>query len=89
MRQLVAADGKPADYAGFIKDRFSTREVVEIDKPLLALALPAVPGAVQDRRACCGTINLLEYYNAEAVLAQAVNALAQWCRDHGRTGPAG
>jgi len=87
MRKLVAADGKPADYAGFIRDRFSMREVVEVDK--LSLAAPAAFAGVQDRRACCGTMNLLEYYNAEAVLAQEVNALAQWCLDHGRTGPAG
>lgn len=87
MRRLVATDGKPADYAVFIRDRFSMREVMEIDNPTLA---PAVaPAAVQDRRACCGTMNLLEYYNAEAVLAQEVNALAQWCLDHGRTGPVG
>jgi hypothetical protein len=44
---------------------------------------------VQDRRACCGTMNLPEYYNVEAILALEVNALAQWCADHGRTGPAG
>ena len=87
MRKLAATDGKPADYAVFIRDRFSMREVMEIDSPALA---PAVaPTGVQDRRACCGTMNLLEYYNAEAVLAQEVNALAQWCLDHGRTGPAG
>ena len=61
------------------------------DVPNLALA-PAVvdaPDAVQDRRACCGTMNLPEYYNIEAILAQEINALAQWCAAHGRTGPAG
>jgi hypothetical protein len=101
MHALVASDGKPAEYASFIRDRFSAREVVEIiirapapapeDVPTLSLA-PAVvdaPGAVQDRRACCGTMNLPEYYNVEAILAQEVNALAQWCANHGRTGPAG
>jgi hypothetical protein len=89
MDRLVAADGKPAQYAGFIRDRFSAREVVPMDSTALAPAQPAAPGAVQDRRACCGTMNLLEYYNAEAVLAQEADALAQWCLDHGRTGPAG
>jgi hypothetical protein len=104
MHALVAADGKPLEYASFIRDRFAAREVVEIilrepaptpqdvpDVPAISLA-PAVldaPGAVQDRRACCGTMNLPEYYNIEAILAQEVNALAQWCADHGRTGPAG
>jgi hypothetical protein len=105
MHALVAADGKPADYASFIRDRFSARQVIEIvirppaPKPLpevtplvvmeLAPAVTDAPGAVQDRRACCGTMNLPEYYNIEAILAQEVNALAQWCAEHGRTGPAG
>ncbi|WP_332878150.1 hypothetical protein [Massilia sp. S19_KUP03_FR1] len=101
MHALVARDAKPPDYASFIRDRFSAREVVEVvvtapapapqDVPNVALA-PAVvdaPGTVQDRRACCGTMNLPEYYNIEAILAQEVNALAQWCAQHGRTGPAG
>jgi len=100
MHALVAADGKPEEYAGFIRDRFSVREVVVVvpapspppqDVPNLGLVAGVcdAPGAVQDRRACCGTMNLPEYYNVEAILAQEVNALAQWCADHGRTGPAG
>jgi hypothetical protein len=103
MHALVTADGKPADYAGFVRDRFSAREVVVVEQPGPAPSplpqdvpnvnlLPGVcdaPGAVQDRRACCGTMNLPEYYNVEAILAQEVNALAQWCAAHGRTGPAG
>lgn len=85
MQQLVAADGKPAEYAGFILDRFRMREVVDDVAAPAALA----PPVVQDRRACCGTMNLPEYYNVEAILAREVNALAQWCAEHGRTGPAG
>ncbi|WP_227496565.1 gluzincin family metallopeptidase [Massilia litorea] len=47
------------------------------------------PGAQQDRRACCGTMNLAEYYNIERVLDAESEALARWCAEHGRNGPAG
>jgi len=47
------------------------------------------PGAQQDRRACCGTMNLAEYYNIERVLDAEAEALARWCSEHGRNGPAG
>lgn len=100
MHALALADGKPADYANFVRHRFSMREVVKVeaahapavaDGPRFTLA-PGVtdaPGAMQDRRACCGTMNLAEYYNVEALLALEAAALAQWCADHRRTGPAG
>ncbi|MDN4053455.1 hypothetical protein QPK32_10225 [Massilia sp. YIM B02763] len=47
------------------------------------------PGARQDRRACCGTMNLAEYYHVERLLDREAQALARWCLEHGRTGPAG
>jgi len=47
------------------------------------------PGAQQDRRACCGTMNLAEYYNIERVLDTEAQALARWCAERGRNGPAG
>lgn len=47
------------------------------------------PGAQQDRRACCGTMNLAEYYNIERVLEAESQALAQWCAERGRNAPAG
>ena len=47
------------------------------------------PGAQQDRRACCGTMNLAEYYNIERVLDAESQALARWCAEHGRNAPAG
>jgi hypothetical protein len=53
--------------------------------------LPGVqdpPGAVQDRRACCGTMNLAEYYDIEHVLDGEAQALARWCAEHGRNGAA-
>jgi len=34
-------------------------------------------------------MNLAEYYDVERVLQAEVDALARWCADHGRHGPAG
>jgi len=55
----------------------------------LAAAVCDAPGAQQDRRACCGTMNLAEYYNIERLLNAEAQALARWCADRGRNGPAG
>jgi hypothetical protein len=92
MLRLVAGDGKPADYLGFITGHFAVREVVEAPPAALqpgARLAPRVqdaPGAVQDRRACCGTMNLAEYYDIEHVLDGEMQALARWCAEQGRTG---
>jgi hypothetical protein len=97
MLSIVLADGKPVDYANFIRNRFALREVIESPVPLtedheplltLAAKVKDAPGAVQDRRACCGTMNLAEYYDIDHVLDSEVQALARWCAEHGRTGPA-
>ncbi|HWJ94092.1 MAG TPA: hypothetical protein VNT33_05165, partial [Telluria sp.] len=85
-------------YANFIRNRFALREVVEVPVPLtedhpatlrLAPKVTDPPGAVQDRRSCCGTMNLAEYYDIEHVLDAESQALARWCAEHGRNGPAG
>jgi hypothetical protein len=55
----------------------------------LAAVVCDAPGAQQDRRACCGTMNLAEYYNIERVLDAEAQALARWCAERGRNGPAG
>lgn len=98
MLRIVGEDGKPVGYANFIRNRFALREVVESPVPLgedhppsLRLAPKVVdpPGAVQDRRACCGTMNLAEYYDVEHLLDAEAQALARWCAEHGRNGPAG
>jgi hypothetical protein len=34
-------------------------------------------------------MNLAEYYNVERVLDAEAQALARWCAEHGRFGPAG
>jgi hypothetical protein len=97
MLRIALEDGKPVDYANFIRNRFALREVIEPAGPLtqdhqpsltLAAKVKDAPGAVQDRRACCGTMNLAEYYDIDHVLDSEVQALARWCAEHGRTGPA-
>jgi hypothetical protein len=95
MLRLAEADGKPAAYRTFIRDRFAVREVVispveaGVEMPCHVCLAPGVqdaPGAVQDRRACCGTMNLGEYYDVEQVLDGERQALAKWCAGHGRLG---
>jgi hypothetical protein len=98
MLRLTIEDAKPADYTTFIRNRFAQREVVEVPATLtgphpaglrLAALVSDAPGARQDRRACCGTMNLAEYYNVERILDLEAQALARWCAEHGRFGPAG
>ena len=95
MLRLSCADGKPVAYRNSIRNRFTLRQVVESAVPLSedhaeqAVLRPGVrdaPGAVQDRRACCGTMNLAEYYDVEHILDGEAQALARWCAEHGRTG---
>lgn len=97
MLQAVISDGKPPAYGGFIRNQFSRREVVEAGEstaafmpgvPLAACVCDA-PGARQDRRACCGTMQLPEYDGAERALAGEARLLARWCADQGRHGPLG
>ena len=101
MLQTVVGDGKPAAYADAIRFQFNRRDVVEaghgggLDSaaafvpgvPLAARVCDA-PGARQDRRACCGTMQLAEYDCAERLLAGEARMLARWCAEHGRHGPA-
>jgi hypothetical protein len=95
MMRLATEDGRPVQYRNFIRNRFVVREVVASplalteDHPPGVALLPGVqdaPGAMQDRRACCGTMNLAEYYNIEHVLDAELQALARWCAEHGRNG---
>jgi hypothetical protein len=97
MLRICGEDGKPPAYAGFIRARFAQREVIDVPDGALehppGARLPALvsdaPGAVQDRRACCGTMNLAEYYHVERLLEREAEALARWCAEHGRSAPAG
>lgn len=78
MLNFAASDGKPVQYRNFIRNRFTVREVVVSTVPLtadhvgmgeLAAAVTDDINAVQDRRACCGTMKLSEYNGGQ----QAIN----------------
>ncbi len=95
MLRLAGDDGKPVAYCNAIRNRFVVREVVRSPVPLerdyvpgtvLAPAVQDLPDAVQDRSACCGTMNLAEYHDVERLLAAELDALGQWCATHGRNG---
>ncbi|NRR33101.1 hypothetical protein HSX11_23295 [Oxalobacteraceae bacterium] len=95
MLTIASADGKPVDYRNFIRNRFSLREVLVSPTPLnenhlaglaLAAGVQDAPGAVQDRRACCGTMNHADYADLESVLERERSALAMWCRNYGNHG---
>lgn len=93
MLRLAAEDGKPVAYRNAIRNRFVVREVVSSPVPwtedhvagsVLPAAVQDLPDAVQDRSACCGTMNLAEYHDVERLLAAELDALAQWCARNGR-----
>jgi hypothetical protein len=97
MLRLACDDGKPCAYRNAIRDRFVLREVVSSPVAMgqdhqsglmLAPAVRDAPGAVQDRRACCGTMNLAEYHNVQRLLDVELAALSKWCAEHGRAGGA-
>jgi len=97
MLRIAGDDGKPQAVVNAIRDRFAQREVFAVpagftgDHPAGLRLVPLVtdaPGARQDRRACCGTMNLAEYHDVERVLQAEADALARWCAEHGRPGAA-
>ncbi|MFT5643936.1 MAG: hypothetical protein ACI83P_001490 [Janthinobacterium sp.] len=91
MLQIANADGKPVQYSNFIRNRFTIREVVFSATALtedhahgIRLEVDVVddPNAVQDRRACCGTMTHTEYFDVESILNDELKALSKWCKDH-------
>jgi hypothetical protein len=78
MLVIANADGAPVQYRNFIRNRFTVREVVvsptplsvdhDAKQPLQAVAHET--SGVQDRRTCCGTMNLDEYCGGAAALKQ-------------------
>ena len=90
MLSLAAADGKDA-YLDFIRNSFTVREVLgaqldgggENAMPGFAPGTEDDDGAVQDRRACCGTMNNAQYSAADQAFDAEREALAAWCRDYG------
>jgi hypothetical protein len=83
MLAFCAADGKPAQYRTFMRNRFIFREVVVSPTPLMAdaedapVALVAAvvdePDAIQDRSTCCGTMRLYEYLGEDAMLQEELD----------------
>ena len=90
MLSLAQADGKEA-YLDFIRNSFTVREVLgaqldgggENAMPGFAPGAEDDDGAVQDRRACCGTMNNAQYSAADQAFDAEREALAAWCRDYG------
>jgi hypothetical protein len=91
MLTIANADGKPVQYRNFIRNRFTLREVIVSAVPLtedhrhgmmMEAHIADVPGAVQDRRACCGTMTHTEYFDIESILNDELKALSKWCTDH-------
>jgi hypothetical protein len=82
MLAIVTADGKPAQYKTFIKNRFTVREVlapaaVELaahEDVEVAPAFTDEPDAIQDRRGCCGTMQKAEYLGEEVGFESEVAA---------------
>jgi hypothetical protein len=77
MLNIALTDGKPVQYRNFIRNQFTRREVVVSPTPLtedvaegpeLAPAWQDAPGAVQDRRTCCGTMKHPEYNGGDEIL---------------------
>ncbi|MBI3412147.1 MAG: hypothetical protein HY040_27770 [Planctomycetes bacterium] len=70
MLLIANADGRPVQYRNFIRNRFTFREVVVSPTPLtedhaegleLACGVEDAEDAVQNRRGCCGTMQLAEF----------------------------
>jgi hypothetical protein len=80
-KMLVIAnqDGKPVSYRNFIRNRFTVRQVVVSPTPLtvnheagveLRAADYAFHAAPQNRRGCCGTMNLAENNGVDEAIRQ-------------------
>ena len=88
---ICNADGKPVQYRNFIRNRFTLREVVVSTVPLtvdhgedlwLEAGIQDAPGAVQDRRACCGTMNSAEYRDVDHIIDDELKSMSQWCKEN-------
>lgn len=77
MLHFAFVDAKPVQYRNFIRNRFTVREVIVPPTPLTVDHEPEhimesgvmdVPGAVQDRQTCCGTMQSPEYTGTDEAL---------------------
>ena len=88
MLTIAEADGNGA-YLDYIRNSFTVREVLKANAMTedgqMSFAADIVDGdgAVQDRRACCGTMNHAEYSESDQLLEAEREALATWCRSYG------
>ena len=90
MLAIAATDGKPVKYRNSIRNRFTLREVVVSPTPLtmaheegveLEPGVQDAPEAVQDRRGCCGTMQLAEYTGGEEALQAEIEELRKVAGD--------
>jgi hypothetical protein len=86
---LANGDGKPVQYRNFIRNRFTVREVVVSPVPLTELVKQDQPvgerlepnrdwkfyDSPQDRRGCCGTMNLPENNGADEAMDKELDDL--------------
>jgi len=92
MLQVLSEDNKPVQYRNFLRNRFVIREVftstLNLQQDLaegvtLAAGKQDASGAVQSRRACCGTMQLYEYNGAEAALQADLAELKKVLAENG------
>jgi hypothetical protein len=91
MRALVASDGKP-QYRPFITNQFARREVVppgslDEEGPIEAHIVDE-PDAIQDRRGCCGTMQIGHEGEDEDALNNELTQLAKAFTADGARTPA-
>ncbi len=87
MLVITAADGKPWEYRKSIYNRFAFREVFQTVAPMTDKAFEKAThfeavemdqaGLVQDRNACCGTMQLPEFTGEENFLEEEAKELAE------------
>lgn len=91
MLAIASSDGKTG-YLDFIRSSFTRREVLSttlhagVDmgggQAGYAPGIVDAANAVQDRRACCGTMNHAQYSASDEELDAERAALAAWCHDY-------
>ena len=97
MLHFASIDGKPVQYRNFIRNRFTLREVVVSPTPLDRDHAEGTPLAAfdhesqrlpQDRRGCCGTMQLAEYAGVDRILQNELEELKKVAAN-GRHGGSG
>lgn len=93
MLTIANSDGKPVQYRNFIRNRFNLREVIvsptpltanHVAGPMLAAHITDQPGAMQDRRTCCGTMTLHEHSGGIDALNKEIEEFQKAMQAHPR-----